>query len=258
MSLDRFPRGMLQPESGFHFAVDSLLLSVFITPKFRNRVLDIGCGCGVVGLSLLLAHPKKEVQLLGMDNDREMIECALKNSQRLGLDQTTRFVRMDAGEIDSSVIHAESFDLALINPPYRRPGSGRTPASPGRKAATFAPESGLDIFLKAAGFALKNKGKAGIVFPASRLDELLYALASNRLRPKKVLPVQGRSGRAANLVLVQAVKNAGQEMLLAPPLILYDAQNRITRQARNFCPYLDSNPARNSGSSWTDNIRTGT
>ncbi len=237
---------MLQPDHGFRFSVDSLLLSVFITPKYRSMVQDLGCGCGVVGLGLLLANTEKEVRLLGVDNDPEMVTCAMQNSKRLGLEHMTQFLHMSAAEIITSrSINPESMDLVLINPPYRRPGTGRIPENKSKKAATFVPDTGLEDFFKAAFFALKNKGKAGIVYPASRLNELLSGLDFYQLRPKRILPVQGRLERPASLVLVQAVKNAGREMVLLPPLVLYDSQNQLTREAGNLCPYLKSNPVRN-------------
>ncbi len=244
MTVSCFPRGMVQPEQGFRFAVDSLLLSVFISPGKKDRIMDLGCGCGVIGLGLLLAHVDKELHLVGIDSDPEMVRCARENSIRLGLEEKTSFINMDAADVNSRTMSAESFDLVLMNPPYRRPGSGRSPEHHGKKAATFARDNQTGQFLKAAGFALRNLGRAGIVFPASRLDELLLHSNSCRLRPKIVRPVLGRPDKPASLVLVQARKNAGQEMVIPPPLVLYDEQNALTRQAREFCPFLECNPGR--------------
>ncbi len=244
MTAGFFPRGMVQPEQGFRFAVDSLLLSMFISPGKKDRILDLGCGCGVIGLGLLLAHADKELHLVGIDSDPEMVECARENSIRLGLEEKTSFIHLDAADVNSRTMSAESFDLVLTNPPYRRPGSGRPPEHHGKTAATFARDNQTELFVKAAGFALKNRDRAGIVYPASRLDELLQGLNQFRLRPKTILPVYGRAKKPASLVLVKARKNSRPELSMLPPLVLYDEKNCLTQQAKAFCPFLECNPGR--------------
>jgi len=219
-------------------------LSVFMTPKKQDRVLDLGCGCGVAGFGLLLANPGKDLHLTGMDNDPEMVECARKNSSKLGLEHESGFLHMDVSRLNSQTLKAESFDLVLMNPPYRRPGSGRTSDDPDRQAATFIPAEQLHDFFRAAAFSLKNRGRAGIVYAASRLDEVLAGLSSKLLRPKKIRLVYGRPGKPARLVLVEVCKQAGPELVIPPPLVLYDEQARLTAQARAFCPFLACNPRR--------------
>ena len=43
-----------QPEHGYRFSVDAVLAAHFAGPAATDRVLDLGCGCGVIGL--ILAH----------------------------------------------------------------------------------------------------------------------------------------------------------------------------------------------------------
>ena len=42
-----------QPEKGYHFSADSLLLAEFVASDGADRVLDLGAGCGIVGLAAL-------------------------------------------------------------------------------------------------------------------------------------------------------------------------------------------------------------
>ncbi len=241
---DLFPRGLAQPEAGFRFSVDSLLLSVFVAPGENWKALDLGCGCGVVGLGLILANPEKGIQVTGVDNDPEMLECARINSRALSLEEKTSYKQLDVKSLESQSLAPESFDLVLANPPYRDAASGRTPTHPRKKTSQFVTKNTEPDFFKAASFALKNKATAGLVYPASRLDQLLQGLNQFRLRPKTVLPVYGRAGKPASLVLVKARKNSGPELFMLPPLILYDEQNRLTQQAREFCPFLECNAGR--------------
>lgn len=241
--MSRFPRGLTQPDKGFRFAADALLLSVFITPGPQDKVLDLGCGCGVVGLGLLLACASRELRVVGVDNDPEMIRCARINSTSLGLEQNTDYLLLDVTDISNQDLQPESFDLILMNPPYRRPGTGRPP-SKNKRSAMVMDDLKTNAFFRAASFALKNRGRAGVIYPASRMDELLSFLNSHCLRPKRLVPVYGKPDKPARLVLVEARKNAGPEMTISPALIMYDLENRLTPQAGDFCPFLTCNSGR--------------
>ena len=68
-----FPRGLEQPDTAT-VSLDSLLLACFATPEGSGpgRVLgkrpglDLGTGCGVVGLGLLLRRPDARCRVLGL------------------------------------------------------------------------------------------------------------------------------------------------------------------------------------------------
>jgi tRNA1(Val) A37 N6-methylase TrmN6 len=78
-------------------------------------------------------------------------------------------------------------------------------------------------FIKAAAFAVKNKGRVAFVFPAPRLSFLISALKHVRLEPKRMQMVHSYPDAPGKLVLVEAVKNGGEELLVLPPLFIYDA-----------------------------------
>src|ERR1700704_6101601 len=39
---------IIQPVTGYRFAIDSILLADFARPRRQDRVLELGCGCGVI------------------------------------------------------------------------------------------------------------------------------------------------------------------------------------------------------------------
>jgi tRNA1Val (adenine37-N6)-methyltransferase len=129
-----FPRGLSQPESGFRFSMDALLLAAFAgREQVRGRVLDLGTGCGVVGLGLALDHP--DFFGVGLDLSPEMLRHARVNVHRLGFDG--RFAMLRADVRGPFGLEPESMDLVLCNPPYRDPGRGRTCPDEARTMARF-------------------------------------------------------------------------------------------------------------------------
>ncbi|MFP4398308.1 MAG: tRNA1(Val) (adenine(37)-N6)-methyltransferase [Desulfonatronovibrio sp.] len=239
-----FPRGLSQPETGFRFSADSLLLSCFVKPGHGHKVVDLGCGCGVIGFGVMLASPEKDIWVTGLDKNPEMIDHSVRNAESLGLSSCFQALEMDLSQVKSTCFKPESYDLAVANPPYRKPGAGRAPRDKSRLQASVGDIDQLEQFCKAGAFLLKKKGKLGVVFLADRIDELLMIMNRSGLIPKKILPVYGNRTRPARVILIEAVKNAGPGLTIMPPLFLYDQTNRLTSQALKFCPFLECNPDR--------------
>lgn len=81
-----FPAGLEQPEGSFRFSVDALLLAAFAASRTTDvtiRFIDLGTGCGVVGLAYLLLK-RNICQGFGMDCNPELIAAAQNNTANLG------------------------------------------------------------------------------------------------------------------------------------------------------------------------------
>jgi tRNA1Val (adenine37-N6)-methyltransferase len=243
---DFFPRGLMQPENGFRFAVDALLLACYARPRKNECVLDLGTGCGVVGLGLLLRHGSLNIRIVGLDRDENMACSARANVRAMGFEDRMGIVRGDVCDA-SRMLLPERTDVVVCNPPYRETGRGRICLSESRNQARFLVAAALEEFVAAAGHALKNRGRMYVVFLAEGLDRLFAAMQQGRIRPKRVLPVHGRMDDPARLVLVEGRKNGGQGLVMESPLFLHGSgenRDRITREALAFCPFLACNVGR--------------
>ena len=267
MVRELFPRGLFQPEGSFRFSIDALLLARFCRPGNKRRILDLGCGCGVVGLSVLLASEKAEVT--GVDIQPALVDAARKNAESLGLSGHYTALCADMGELFTEPALPEArpeahpevrperggpgvsgppfspsrpaiYDLALANPPYRRLTQGRLPQEESRRLALFGDENTLALFCDAAARALKTRGCFCVIMDASRLADLALALGNARLGMRKILPVYPKEGEPACLVLVEAQKNCANDSVLLPGLVLYGAAG-LTAEALAFCPELACN-----------------
>ncbi len=239
----RFPRGLLQPQDGFRFSADALLLSAFVRPGQNSNLIDLGCGCGVVGMGVLLKNPGKAVHVRAVDKDAQMVELCGKNAAKLGLENELYPDRLDLGE---KALPNETFDLAVANPPYHSRQSGRFPQKKGMLTAAFddADKDSLSVFLSAAKKTLKNRGNICLVYRSERLQDILIRMEENRLRAKRMRFVHGQKEQESRVVLIEGVKNgAPGGCRLEPPLILYEG-SRLTRQALEFCPFLACNAER--------------
>lgn len=230
-----FPRGLSQPETGFRFSLDALLLAAFVG-QGAKRTLDLGTGCGVVGLAWALNHPDSFV--VGLDANPVMLVHARENARRLGLAERFAAVRADVAAPGG--LKPESMDLVLCNPPYRDPGTGRTCPHAGKNVARFESGAVLADFVRAAALFLRNRKSCAFIHLAERVDDLLGLLSEHRLRPKELLFVHPRADAPARLALVRAVKNGGPGLTVTSPLVLHGKAG-LTDQALAFCPWLACN-----------------
>ncbi len=88
-----------------------LLLAEISGQKSEIRILDVGTGSGVIGLSLAVKFPQANV--CAIDISEDALSLARENSAQLRLSERVRFQKSDLLENVS-----ERFDLIVANLPY--------------------------------------------------------------------------------------------------------------------------------------------
>lgn len=84
--------------------------------------VDLGCGSGCIGLSLLKEYP--QAKLVAVDLSAGAVETAKRNAEALGVADRVQFVNCDAGDVDAVMSAYKDFtgkaqiDVLVSNPPY--------------------------------------------------------------------------------------------------------------------------------------------
>ncbi|WP_298068111.1 methyltransferase [uncultured Mailhella sp.] len=232
---ERFPAGLEQPEGSFRFSRDALLLAEFAAEHLpvRGAAADLGMGCGVAALALLLSRP--EWSAVGVEVQTELALCAARNIRLLGLEERAAVVEGDVSDILALRHTREAlagmcgragkelplFDAVLCNPPWRLAGTGRTPPSDLRRRALFGSPRTLPDFFHAADLLLVQRGVLAAVCGAERLADALSALPP-RLHPELVRLVFTRKDAPAAFVLLLARKG-GRAALRVEKLEAFEA-----------------------------------
>lgn len=205
-----------QAEYGFKLGTDSVLLAHFTNPARAKRVLDMGCGAGI--LTVLTAYKAPRAQVMGIEIQQESAEVCKQNMTANGFDPDNILV----GDLREhrKLFDAGSFDLVISNPPYFTANSGFT--APNEKRATARDERScsMDDLCKAAGYLVKWGGAFTVVHRPERLSELLCTLAKYGLEPKRLRLVSHKANSAPNLILVEARRGGKPGLTIEPPLIL--------------------------------------
>jgi tRNA1Val (adenine37-N6)-methyltransferase len=219
---------VVQPLSGYRFSIDSLLLGDFARPRHRDRILELGAGCGVIAAIIAaLRHPH---EVVAIELQPQLASMANRNAQVNRL-SNLKVIEADlrARKIDG--VAPASFDYVIANPPYRAPLSGRESPNTGRRLARGAGGAGLQDFLSAATRYVRVGGKVAIIFTAARLAELIAEMKSRSLEPKRLRFVHSFGDRPASAVLIEARKDARIEAQIEPPLILWRQPGEYTPEA---------------------------
>ena len=212
-----------QPETGYRHALDPLLLAHFARVKPGERVVDLGCGVGVILLRLTRRAPG--ASFLGIEIQPELAAMAGENAAVNGLAERVSILTADLRALPSKVT-GETFDVVVTNPPYRAPHTGRVAPDAGRAMGRHELAGGLADFLRAAAQLLKDGGRFYIVYLAERLAELLAEMRCHRLEPKRLRLVHSRAGEEARLVLVEGRRNGRTGLVVEAPLMVYDGPGR--------------------------------
>lgn len=229
ISVDRLFDGRmicLQPRRGYRYSIDSILLAHFTAVESGDFILDLGCGCGIIGLIMTLWHQARLRGVVGLELQPELARLAGKNVELNGFGSMFFIVRGDLRLIRSTFT-AESFSRVVCNPPFYTSSSGRQTKDRQARIARHQICSSTDQMTAAAAYAVRNKGVVSIVFPAQGLAELICSLEKVRLRIKRMQPVFSYPSHStcAELVLVEARKNGGQGMKVDPPFYIYKEKN---------------------------------
>lgn len=230
-TLDTLVNGRLrlyQSRTGYRFSLDALLLAHFVTVKARQRVVELGAGNGAV--SLLLSHLHPTATLTGLEVQPAMAERARRAVALNNLQERIAIVAGDLREI-GALLQPSSFDVAVSNPPFRKPTSGRISSNHERQMARHELAGGLADFIAAAAYLLRPKGRLALIYLAERAVELLAALRTAGLEPKRLRWVHSFAQDGALLVLVEAVKGGRSGVLVGPPLVIYRIGKEYTPEA---------------------------
>ncbi|MET4632178.1 tRNA1(Val) (adenine(37)-N6)-methyltransferase [Kaistia defluvii] len=227
-TVDAFLGGMveaIQPARGHHRSgLDAVILAAAMGAVARGRIIDMGAGAGVAGLSLAARAPGASLVLA--EREAELLACAeraLKRPANAGFADRVEVVGVDllAGDArKAAALLPESFDHALMNPPFHDKGRVRASPDDFRARAHVLEAGGLDDWFRAAAALVRQQGTLAAILPADRLPAVLAA-CEGRFGGLAVLPLHPRAGEPASRVLVRGTKGSRAAMRLLPGLFLH-------------------------------------
>lgn len=210
------------PSGCFPLSTDSMLLSDFVKLPKRARVLDLGGGCGTLGILLCAKDPHCHVTCIEIDGSAHA--AASDNILRNGLTD-----RMESICADLRSFSNGPYDVCLSNPPYFTGGLASRTAPFARRDDNCTAE---ELFFCAAR-CLKFGGDFYLVHKPENLARLCTLACQSGLEPKKLRLIHHKEGSAITLILLACRKGA-KPGLIIDEVTLFDKQNQPTDFYKNL------------------------
>lgn len=217
----------------FCFGIDSVLLANFVNSNSsKYNIVDLCSGSGVI--PVIMSAKKKYNKIIGVELQKEMFELLKENIEFNKLDEKIIGINEDIKNIDNikkellQNIGCNRVDIVTCNPPYKKQGTGIENENDVKYIARHEVKCNIEDIFKTTANILKSKGKLYIVHKPDRLVDLFEIARKYKLEPKTVRFVHPTSIKAPSIVLIEYIKDGGNELKILDPLIEYNENGTYT------------------------------
>lgn len=186
--------------------VDAVILGAWVNVTGKHKVMDVGCGCGVI--SLMIAQRNPQAVIHAIDIDEESVEEAKENFTHSPWSSNLTAVCanfMDmmrtgicSGNHRSKVAEKSNetdrkYDLVVSNPPFF--DSGVSEIETRRERARHQGELSPFTILTTCKTVLQQDGVVAMVIPFEQREDLIAFATSHGYFLQRELAVRGREGK---------------------------------------------------------------
>lgn len=213
-------------QGAFPLSTDSVALSAFAHLPRNARVLDLGSGCGTLGLLLCARYP--DCAVTGIELDEAAHDMALQNARRNKITDRLTSICADLAHIPD-LVKPGSFSCCISNPPYFSAG----PQSKTVPLARRDDRCDMDTLMDSVAWALQYGGDFFLIHRPERLAELFTCASNHKLEPKRMLLLRHKADGPVALVLVRCRKG-GKPGLIWEEACLYDTAGNPTNHYKKL------------------------
>ena len=215
---------IIQDSDGFMFGIDAVLLAHFALDdiKKNDSVIDLCTGTGIVPLLLEKCVPAG-VSFTAIEIQEKYAGLAQRSVDLNSLSDKIKIINGDIKNT-GTIFAKHSFNVVTCNPPYMICEQGKNNPNDEKAIARHEIYCTLSDVCEAADFLLHTHGSFFMIHKANRLPEIFDCLLEHKMEPKRMQLIQPFEKDEANLVLVEARKNASKGLTVCPPIIVRQSE----------------------------------
>ena len=178
---------------------DGCLLGGWFNSADCKRVLDIGCGTGLIAI---MAAQRSNAQITGVEIDATAAERARQNVANSPWSERIEIIHSDILSFESH----EQFDAIVSNPPYF--ANSLKCDDNQRTLARHNDSLNSEAFFKKCASLLQKDGHISIIIPCDIMESWRLAAAGRQLHPTRITYIRTTPKKQPKRVLVEFSHNA--------------------------------------------------
>lgn len=203
--------------SKYHrFGTDAFLLADFSAYRKKDKVCDLGTGCGIIPLIMQKKMPPEIIYAVDIQEDAvEQLKMGMDKSEIRNIIP----VHADLKELWKNAPVGQ-LDLVTCNPPYKAANAGIESSLTAQKIARHEVLCNINDVCHAGERLLKFGGRLCICNRPERLSDVIYAMKKNNIEPKRLRFVSKNADEAPWLFLIEGKKGSKPFMKVEPQMYI--------------------------------------
>ena len=202
---------IIQNKNLYTFTSDSVILANFLKIKSKENGVEIGGGSGVISILATAKNKVKKIKIFEIQENLQKL-CE-KNIKINNLNDVLELISDDVRNF-KKYVEVGSQDVVFSNPPYFLVDKTENSV---RKFARQEVFLNLKDLIKISSQMLKYGGRFYLIYPASRLCELIYECEKNDIKIKKLFFTENKN-KVVNLVVIEGRKNGSDGVQILPTI----------------------------------------
>lgn len=178
--------------------VDSVLLGASCNSTNARRILDVGCGTGLLALMLAQKNPQAFVKAVEIDSEAAKEACRNAEASPWRVEVVCADFRMYASTT------TEKFDLIISNPPYFE-NSLKNPEE-SKAVARHDKDLSYGELLSGVARLIEDNGHFYCILPVLSVSKFVNLAAEEKLYPASFLYVCTKEGKSPKRCIMSFTK----------------------------------------------------
>ena len=206
---------------------DGVLIGAWSFAPDPKKILDVGCGTGLIALQLAQRFSSSQIKAIDIDERAcKATQMNFRNSP-----WSERLVVVTGDFLDSSSIVDADFDLIVSNPPYFQ---GAETLEEARTLARNANHLPLQLLIQSSYRLLKADGLFSLILPSDRFSEAQKVALEIGFKIRRYCLVKGRSDLPVKRVMLELQKTTTAIVSEREELVIEIERHLYTEEYRHL------------------------
>lgn len=216
---------LYQSQGGYHYNSDTLFLYDFITQfSPKGRLLDVGSGCGILGMLL-----KRD-----FDISLSQIELQKDNVFLNRINAKTNGLESDVIQGDFKLYCSSSkYDYIVSNPPFY---DGMLPMSTNVSKNLSRNDQGLVLqeFFRKSNSLVSNRGYILFCYRSDALSQIVLQAQTFKFNLEMVRYLYAKPKSNSKVAFYALRKNSKAKTIIAPPMVSHKSNGDFSDEAKEI------------------------